>query len=148
MMEHKTLAEIKSFIHDLTHLSHRRVSLSVRRKTLYIGCDCGKVFYDKRNPEEIELSKELIGNLMNKEYYLKIKYPFVTKKYYDNGKLKYLTEYPDLPGCSSYGETPEKSHAMAEEAKKLWIETCIKDGIQIPEPKEDFKCPEKKCCLW
>ena len=62
---YKNLAEIKSFMHDLIHLSHRRVTFSISGKILYIGCDCGKIFYDRRNPEEIELSKELIDNVDN-----------------------------------------------------------------------------------
>lgn len=69
------------------------------------------------------------------EYYLKLDYPFVTKKYYDKGKQKYLIEYPDLPGCSSHGETLSKAYSMAEKAKNLWLETCIKEEIKIPEPR-------------
>ena len=79
---------------------------------------------------------------MNKNinYYLQLGYPVIIRPYIDRGKKRYLAEYPDLPGCSSHGESPAKAHKMAEKAMKLWLETCIKEGIKIPEPRfiEDF----------
>jgi len=79
---------------------------------------------------------------MNKDlnYYLQLDYPVIIRPYIDRKEKRYLAEYPDLPGCSSHGESPAKAYKMAEKAKKLWLETCIKEDIRIPEPRliEDF----------
>jgi predicted RNase H-like HicB family nuclease len=45
---------------------------------------------------------------------------------------------PDLPGCLSQGETEETALKNIEEAKELWIETTLKDGQEIPLPREIY----------
>jgi predicted RNase H-like HicB family nuclease len=72
---------------------------------------------------------------MNKlEYYLNLKYPFVLEQD-DDGS--YFIEYTDLPGCMSCGATIEEALLMGEDARKCWIESAIRDGDFIPEPKVD-----------
>jgi antitoxin HicB len=39
-----------------------------------------------------------------------------------------------LPGCSAEGKTPDEALAKLEEAKKLWLENCLKSGQPVPEP--------------
>ena len=41
---------------------------------------------------------------------------------------------PDLPGCFSAGDTLDEAIANASEAIKLWIETVLDDGGDIPKP--------------
>ena len=45
--------------------------------------------------------------------------------------------FPDLPGCITTGETPEKVLSNALDAKREWIKACIEDGMEIPEPSKD-----------
>lgn len=40
---------------------------------------------------------------------------------------------PDLPGCSSNGETPEGTLAKVQEAIGLWIENAKSQGRPIPK---------------
>ncbi len=46
----------------------------------------------------------------------------------------YAAKYPELPGCITCGETISDTVSMAEEAKRMWLEACLEDGIEIPEP--------------
>ena len=41
---------------------------------------------------------------------------------------------PDLPGCTSAGETVEGALTNAIEAVRLWIEDAEADGEAVPEP--------------
>ena len=45
--------------------------------------------------------------------------------------------FPDLPGCITTGTTPETVLSNALDAKRVWFEACIEDGIEIPEPSND-----------
>ena len=46
----------------------------------------------------------------------------------------YLIEYPDLPGCISYGDTEEEALRISEDAVKCWLATAQELGRKIPEP--------------
>lgn len=46
----------------------------------------------------------------------------------------YTVFYPELPGCVTCGETIETAIANAMDAKKVWMEAALEDGLQIPEP--------------
>ena len=39
-----------------------------------------------------------------------------------------------MPGCISCGETIESAVANAIDAKKVWLEAAIEEGIEINEP--------------
>lgn len=41
----------------------------------------------------------------------------------DNG---YIADIPDLPGCSAYGDTPEKALKELAKVKEAWLETGMK----------------------
>lgn len=41
---------------------------------------------------------------------------------------------PLLKGCITQGDSREEALAMIDEAKALWIETALEEGIPIPEP--------------
>jgi predicted RNase H-like HicB family nuclease len=47
----------------------------------------------------------------------------------------FVSEVPELPGCSAHGPTQEAALASAQEAIKLWIDTARDFGDPIPEPK-------------
>ena len=48
----------------------------------------------------------------------------------------YVASYPDLPGCITTGATMEQVLRNASDAKMLWLETAIKDGVKINKPEE------------
>ena len=41
---------------------------------------------------------------------------------------------PDLPGCTSCGDTYEEAHEMIREAIGLYIETTLEHGECVPPP--------------
>ena len=43
-------------------------------------------------------------------------------------------EFPDLPGCLTFGNTTEEAMKMAKEAMELYLYCSEKDGDPIPEP--------------
>lgn len=67
-----------------------------------------------------------IDDYMKKAYRMEI----VEDK--DEGGL--IVTYPDLPGCISCGETIESAVANAIDAKEVWLEAAIEEGIEINEP--------------
>jgi len=52
----------------------------------------------------------------------------------------YVVSFPELPGCFSVGEKIEDTIANALDAKKVWLETALEEGItiSIPEKKEEY----------
>lgn len=52
----------------------------------------------------------------------------------------FVVSYPDLPGCITCGETIESAVANASDAKRVWIEAALEEGIPIQEPDslEDY----------
>ena len=47
---------------------------------------------------------------------------------------RHLVEFPDCPGCATFGETAEECLANAHEALALWLETTVDDGDPVPRP--------------
>lgn len=48
----------------------------------------------------------------------------------------FVAAYPELPGCITTGETPERAAAGALDAKRAWLEAAIEDGVPIREPDD------------
>jgi len=46
----------------------------------------------------------------------------------------YAVFWPDLPGCVTCGDTLEDAVRNADEAKYVWLEAALEDGLTIPEP--------------
>jgi len=65
--------------------------------------------------------------------YMDLKYPIELTPDPDGG---YVAENPDLPGCVSQGESPDEAVAALEEARRLWFEVRLEDGLPIPKPTE------------
>jgi antitoxin HicB len=70
------------------------------------------------------------------ERYLTLKYPMEIVE--DDGG--WAVSVPDLPGCNSFGTTPEDAIRNIQEAKELWIKSQAQSGGEIPEPtnEDDF----------
>lgn len=43
--------------------------------------------------------------------------------------------FPDLPGCTSAGETADEALQNATKAVRLWAESALDDGETIPQPR-------------
>jgi predicted RNase H-like HicB family nuclease len=46
-----------------------------------------------------------------------------------------ISEIPELPGCIAHGNNEFESLQNLLDAKKLWIDTALEFGDNIPEPK-------------
>ena len=46
----------------------------------------------------------------------------------------YVVSFPELPGCFSAGDTIEQAVENAKDAKRVWIEAALEDGISVPHP--------------
>ena len=69
-------------------------------------------------------------------YYLNLPYTVSIQSYPDGG---YFAEVKELPGCMTEADTKEELWEMIEEAKKIWIETALEEGMEIPEPEKERK---------
>ena len=52
----------------------------------------------------------------------------------DDAEGGFVASYPDLPGCITCGETEEEAVKNALDAKKVWLEAALEDGLAIPAP--------------
>jgi predicted RNase H-like HicB family nuclease len=50
----------------------------------------------------------------------------------------YFVEIEDLDGCWADGDTLEEAMEKIQQSKKVWIECCLEQGWNIPEPS-DFR---------
>lgn len=68
----------------------------------------------------------------------------------------YVVSYPDLPGCLTCGETIESAVENARDAKRVWLEAALEEGVSIPMPDslEDYsgqfklRLPAACTALW
>jgi antitoxin HicB len=65
------------------------------------------------------------------EEYLALQYPFNVIADPDGG---YVIVFPDLPGCMTQVERVDEIPVMAEDVRRLWIETVYEDGDEVPLP--------------
>ena len=64
--------------------------------------------------------------------YLALPYRMELVKDPDEGG--FVVSFPDLPGCITCGETEEEAVKNALDAKKVWLEAALEDGLAIPAP--------------
>jgi len=79
----------------------------------------------KANEENTVVEKDL-------RYYLALSYPMELHE--DEGS--YTALYPDLPGCMSYGDTPNDAVSALGRTKRLWISGRLEAGMSVPEPTD------------
>lgn len=68
----------------------------------------------------------------NLEYYLSL--PYRLEIVPDTEEKGYVGRYPELPGCITCSETMEGVLANALDAKRVWLEAALEEGISIEEP--------------
>lgn len=64
--------------------------------------------------------------------YMALQYPITLRP--DPSGEGYLAEHPDLDGCMSQGGSPAEAVGNLEEARALWMEVRLDEGLPIPEP--------------
>ena len=69
-------------------------------------------------------------------YYLSLPYPVQLSRRLDDGEPYWFAEILNLRGCMADGQTPDEAIDNLEEAKRLWIESYLEDGYEVPEPTE------------
>ena len=65
------------------------------------------------------------------DHYLALNYH---KRLYQDDEGDWIVEIDDLPGCIADGKTPDDAIANSREAMRLWMESRISSGLDIPEP--------------
>lgn len=66
------------------------------------------------------------------EEYLKLDYRASVYKDEDGD---FVVEVNDLPGCVTHGATVTEAFENLEEAKRVWMESRLAGGLEIPRPK-------------
>lgn len=69
------------------------------------------------------------------DYYMSLPYSILLTPLSEDDGGGWFVEIPLLPGCMSDGETQQEALAMIEDAKRLWLESCLEHGDPIPEPQ-------------
>ena len=54
----------------------------------------------------------------------------------DGGSGSYGVVFPDLPGCTAMGTTPEAALAHAADALRDWVEVTEETGAPVPPPRD------------
>jgi predicted RNase H-like HicB family nuclease len=53
------------------------------------------------------------------------------------GPSSYHAEILEFPGCFAQGDTPADAYANLEKAAESWVDTCLSQGQEIPEPSSN-----------
>ncbi|GCE26130.1 HicB family protein [Dictyobacter alpinus] len=54
---------------------------------------------------------------------------------WSNVDQAFIAEVPELPGCSTHGDTYEEAIKNAQEVIELWLENAMALGKNIPPPR-------------
>ena len=65
---------------------------------------------------------------------MKITYPAIIK--YSSKEKVFNVEFPDLPGCFTFGENQEEAISNAQEALTGYLESIDSRKLSIPEPSK------------
>ena len=80
--------------------------------------------------------------MKNVEHYLALPYQqTVTLEECTDGSPCYVARVIELPGCESHGTTRAEALDNLEDAKRLYIETMIEDGIEPASTLEAVQPP-------
>jgi antitoxin HicB len=70
----------------------------------------------------------------NTEYYMALPYPILLTPPEAEG-IGWYAEIPLLDGCTTSGESQEEVLQEIGEAKRLWLDMALEEGLDIPEPE-------------
>lgn len=63
--------------------------------------------------------------------------PYTIEVMRDEEEAGWVARVVELPGCITQGEDFQELGEMIEDAMRMWIETAIEDGVEIPEPRPE-----------
>ncbi len=66
------------------------------------------------------------------EYYMSL--PYKVEIYPEEDGTGYTAVIPELPGCMTSADSYQELSEMISEAKELWLEVVLEEGMYIPEP--------------
>ncbi len=66
------------------------------------------------------------------KYYMNLPYTIEIIPYQDGG---FFAKIKELEGCMTEGETLEETLELLEDAKKVWLEAALEDGLEISLPE-------------
>ena len=52
------------------------------------------------------------------------------------GEAVFVARHPELPGCLAHGRTPEEAEGLLSDARSLYLESLIEEGVEPPRPAE------------
>ena len=59
----------------------------------------------------------------------------VTRDQTTDGRPCYVASHPELPGCMSQGDTIAEALLNLEDARRMYIESLLEDGLPVPLPR-------------
>jgi len=69
----------------------------------------------------------------NINYYMNLPYgERVLREVLEDGSSYYVARVVELEGCTSHGDTPAEALWNLQDAKLLYIETMLEDGLEPP----------------
>lgn len=75
--------------------------------------------------------KVMLMMIKSLDYYLSL--PYTIELTPDKNGV-WFASIPLLKGCMTQGDSREDALLMLDEAKELWLETALAEGMSIPEP--------------
>jgi predicted RNase H-like HicB family nuclease len=59
----------------------------------------------------------------------------VTRDQTTDGRPCYVASHPELPGCMSQGETIAEALLNLDDARRMYIQSLLEDGLPVPLPR-------------
>ncbi|MCM3046644.1 type II toxin-antitoxin system HicB family antitoxin [Bacillus altitudinis] len=75
--------------------------------------------------------------LKSLEYYMSLNYKVEVSAISEEDGGGWLATHPELEGCMSDGETREEAIQNLDDARREWIDFCLRKDLAIPEPKQE-----------
>ncbi|MEK6544395.1 MAG: type II toxin-antitoxin system HicB family antitoxin [Elusimicrobiota bacterium] len=72
-----------------------------------------------------------------------MEFSYAIKVFYSKEDEGYIATLPELPGCSAFGESPERAVKEIKVAASLWLLAAKKEKRPTPEPLARRKFPGK-----
>ena len=86
-------------------------------------------WYNDLMNDEIEISLEAY-QLANRPYTI-----HMAQDGLSHGKVCWVAEHPELDGCMTQGDTKGEAQWSLNDARLVWIQACLDDGLAIPPPR-------------
>ena len=68
---------------------------------------------------------------------------YAIRVFYSDEDEGYIATVPELPGCSAFGDAPEKAVKEVKTAALLWLQAAKREKRHVPKPVMKRKYPGK-----